>query len=75
MCIRDRGDGPDADPDHMPDDFTDPARVARNPDGVMFHKIWNGRKSPKMPSFKTEGLTKDDVWLVVQYAKSLRVQK
>jgi|EndMetStandDraft_2_1072991.scaffolds.fasta_scaffold592671_1 mono/diheme cytochrome c family protein len=70
-----KGDGPDAEPDESPEDLSDPGRAARNPDGVMFYKVWNGRKSPKMPSFKTEGLTKDDVWLVVQYAKSLRVQK
>ena len=67
-----KGDGPDADPDHMPDDFTDPARVARNPDGVMFHKIWNGRKSPKMPGVKTEGFSKDDVWTVIHFVKTFR---
>jgi mono/diheme cytochrome c family protein len=67
-----KGDGPDADPDHMPDDFTDPARAARNPDGVMFYKIWNGRKSPKMPAVKTEGLSKDDVWTVIHFVKTFR---
>ena len=66
------GDGPDADPDHMPDDLTDPARASRNPDGVMFYKIWNGRKSPKMPGVKTEGLTKDDVWTVIHFVKTFR---
>lgn len=67
-----KGDGPDADPDAMPDDFTDPARIARNPDGVMFHKIWNGRKSPKMPGVKTEGFSKDDVWTVIHFVKTFR---
>ena len=67
-----KGDGPDADPDNMPDDFTDPARAARNPDGVMFHKIWNGRKSPKMPGVKTEGFSKDDVWTVIHFVKTCR---
>jgi len=67
-----KGDGPDADADHMPDDFTDPARVARNPDGVMFHKIWNGRKSPKMPAAKGEGLSETDVWTVVHFVKTFR---
>ena len=67
-----KGDGPDAEPDESPEDLSDPSRAARNPDGVMFYKIWNGRKSPKMPAFKSEGLTKDDVWTVVHYAKSLR---
>ena len=56
----------------MPDDFTDPARAARNPDGVMFYKIWNGRKSPKMPAVKTEGLSKDDVWTVIHFVKTFR---
>jgi mono/diheme cytochrome c family protein len=69
-----KGDGPDADADEPPDDLTDASRASRNPDGVMFYKVWNGRKSPKMPSFKTE-LTKDEVWTVVTYAKSLRKAK
>jgi mono/diheme cytochrome c family protein len=67
-----KGDGPDAEPDDPPGNLTDPTRAARNPDGVMFYKIWNGRKSPKMPGAKTEGWTKDDVWAVVHYAKTLR---
>ena len=51
-----KGDGPDADPDLMsPEDFTDPERIPRNPDGVMYDKVWNGRKNPKMPAFKSEG--------------------
>jgi mono/diheme cytochrome c family protein len=49
-----KGDGHDADPDHMPEDLTDPQRASRNPDGVIFYKVWNGRKKPKMPAFKTE---------------------
>ena len=67
-----KGDGPDAEPDEQPEDLSDPSRAARNPDGVMFYKIWNGRKSPKMPAFKSEGLSKEDVWTVVQYTKTLR---
>jgi mono/diheme cytochrome c family protein len=66
-----KGDGPDADADQPPDDLTDGSRAARNPDGVMFYKVWNGRKSPKMPSFKTE-LSKEEVWTVIHYAKSFR---
>jgi mono/diheme cytochrome c family protein len=66
-----KGDGPDADPDEPPDDLTDGSRAPKNPDGVMFYKVWNGRKSPKMKAFKTE-LSKDEVWTVIQYAKSLR---
>lgn len=67
-----KGDGPDADPDHMPDDFTDPARIPRNPDGVMYHKIWNGRQSPKMPGVKGEGWQPNDVWTVIHFVKTFR---
>ena len=45
--------------------------ASRNPDGVMFYKVWNGRKNPKMPAFKSE-MTRDDIWTVIQYAKTLR---
>ena len=39
-----KGDGPDADPDQQQDmDLTVARRAARNPDGVVFYKIWNGR--------------------------------
>jgi mono/diheme cytochrome c family protein len=66
-----KGDGPDADADEEPGDLTDASRASRNPDGVMFYKVWNGRKSPKMPSFKSE-LSKEEVWTIVTYAKTLR---
>jgi mono/diheme cytochrome c family protein len=66
-----KGDGPDADPKHKPGNLSDGSRASRNPDGVMFYRIWNGRKNPKMPAFKSE-LTRDEVWTVIQYAKSLR---
>jgi mono/diheme cytochrome c family protein len=66
------GDGPDADPDYMDDmDLTNPKRAGRNPDGVVFHKIWNGRKSPKMPAFKEE-LSREQVWALVAYVQTLR---
>ena len=65
------GDGPDADPDHPPSDLTDARRAARNPDGVMFYKIWNGRVRPKMPAFKSD-LSREDIWTVIQYIKTLR---
>ncbi|MFN8061266.1 MAG: c-type cytochrome [Vicinamibacterales bacterium] len=66
-----KGDGPDADPDYRPDDLSDMKRADRNPDGVMFYKVWNGRAKPKMPAFKND-LTKTEVWTVVLYAKTLR---
>ena len=67
-----RGRGPEADPEHPAGNFTDRLRVAFNPDGVMFYKIWNGRESPKMPSFRKEGLSKEDVWTVIHFVKTFR---
>jgi mono/diheme cytochrome c family protein len=62
-----RGDGPDGDPQHPPADLT----ASHNAPGIMFYKVWNGRKAPLMPAFKTM-LTRDEVWAVVQYATTLR---
>jgi mono/diheme cytochrome c family protein len=70
-----KGDGPDADPDSQQDmDLTVAKRAARNPDGVVFYKVWNGRKKPKMPAFKDE-LTKDQVWKIVSFAQTLRAKE
>lgn len=67
-----KGDGPDADPDSMQDmDLTVARRANRNPDGIVFYKVWNGRKKPKMPAFKDE-LTKEQIWQIVTYAQTLR---
>lgn len=67
-----RGDGPDADPDAQEDmDLTRADRAAKNPEGVMFFKVWNGRKKPKMTAQKDD-LTKEQVWAVVAYAQTLR---
>jgi mono/diheme cytochrome c family protein len=52
-------------------DLTNPRRAERNSDGIVFYKIWNGRKKPKMPALKDE-LTKDQVWSIVAYAQTLR---
>lgn len=66
------GDGPDADPEHREDmDLTNPKRADRNSDGVVFYKVWNGRKKPKMPAFK-EDLNEQQVWSVVAYVQTLR---
>lgn len=65
------GNGPDADRDSPPRDLTDGTRAARNPDGVLFYKIWNGRSRPKMPAFKTD-VSRDDVWAIVHFVKALR---
>ena len=67
-----KGDGPDADPDAQEDmDLTRASRAAKNPDGVIFFKAWNGRKKPKMPAVKDE-LTKEQLWAVVAYVQTLR---
>jgi mono/diheme cytochrome c family protein len=66
------GDGPDADPEHAEDmNLTNPKRAERNPDGVVFYKVSNGRKKPKMPVFKDE-LSKEQIWSVVSYVQTLR---
>ena len=68
------GDGPDADPDHQEDmDLTNPKRAARNNDGVVFYKVANGRRRPKMPAFKEE-LSEEQLWAVVAYTQTLRKQ-
>jgi mono/diheme cytochrome c family protein len=66
------GDGPDADPEYREDmDLTNPKRADRNADGVVFYKVSNGRRKPKMPAFKDE-LTEQQVWSVVAYVQTLR---
>lgn len=65
------GHGPEADPNHPAGDLTDGRIASRNPDGVMFYKIWNGRAKPKMPAMKTD-ISRPDVWSVIHYVKTLR---
>ena len=66
------GDGPDADPDVAEDmDLTNPKRGPRNPDGVVYYKVLNGKQRPKMPAFKDE-LSEEQVWTVVAYVQSIR---
>jgi len=62
------GDGTDVD---RKDRRSRPANLAmsRNPDGVMFYKIWNGRHDPRMPAFKSE-MTREEVWLTISYITS-----
>jgi len=67
-----RGDGPDADPDAWERmDLTNPERAEPNVDGVVFYKVWNGRRRPKMPAFSVE-ISEDQAWAVVAYVQSLR---
>jgi mono/diheme cytochrome c family protein len=66
------GDGPDADPEHAEEmNLTNPKRADRNPDGIVFHKVSNGRSKPKMPAFKEE-LSTEQIWTVVSYVQTLR---
>ncbi len=67
---RGMGDGPESDPRAPAADLTDPFRKELNPDGVVFHRVWNG-KPPVMPAFD-ETLTREQVWTVVAYVQSLR---
>jgi mono/diheme cytochrome c family protein len=68
------GDGPDADPEHAEEmNLTNPKRAERNPDGVVYYKVLNGRRKPKMPAFKEE-LSTEQIWSVVAYVQSLRKQ-
>jgi len=67
-----KGDGPDADPDNQQDmDLTVARRAARNPDGVVFFKAWNGRTKPKMPAVKDD-MTKEQLWQIVSFVQTLR---
>lgn len=66
------GDGPDSDPDVREDmNLTNPERADRNPDGVVYYKVANGRRRPKMPAFK-EDLKPEQIWAVVAYVQTLR---
>jgi mono/diheme cytochrome c family protein len=65
------GHGPEADPNHPAGNLTDGRTASRNPDGVMFYKIWNGRSKPTMPAMKTD-ISRSDVWTVIHYVKTLR---
>jgi mono/diheme cytochrome c family protein len=67
-----KGDGKESDPASPAADLTDAFRADLNPDGVMFHRIANG-KPPVMPAFKGQ-MSSDEIWTVVHYAKSLRAK-
>lgn len=64
-----QGDGPAAVKEKPPANLAklDPAR---NQDGVLFYRVWNGRQGTDMAAFKVQ-LERDDVWRVVEYIKTL----
>lgn len=67
-----KGDGEDAEVmDQQDMDLTRAARAKDNPDGVVFYKVWNGRTSPKMPTFSEE-LSREQTWAVVAFVQALR---
>ncbi len=69
-----KGDGPEGEKEHAQDmNLTVASRAARNSDGVVFYKIWNGRTVPKMPKF-SEDLSKEQVWAIVAYVQTLRAK-
>ena len=43
----------------------------KTPDGVVYFKVANGRRRPKMPAFKEE-LKPEQMWAVVAYVQTLR---
>jgi mono/diheme cytochrome c family protein len=64
-----RGNGPLSDPARPAADLTAGTKADLPADGVLFYKVWNGRRP--MPAFKSE-LTRDDVWAVVEHVKTLK---
>jgi mono/diheme cytochrome c family protein len=68
--VQGKGDGPNSKEDSPAADLTDDYRTPLNPDGVMFYRVKNGHP-PEMPAFE-KILSADDIWAVVQYAKTLR---
>ena len=59
------GDGPNVDAKdrtHRPANLA----ISRNPEGVVFYKMWNGRKDPDMPEFKSR-MTRNEAWAIVAY--------
>ena len=70
-----KGNGPEADPNVKPADLTQ-IKTDINPDGVLFYKVWNGHQphagsKGSMPAFKVQ-TTRDEVWRVIEYVKTLR---
>lgn len=64
-----KGDGPES---KDAADLTDEFRIELNPEGVLYYKILNGHP-PDMPAFKST-LSKDQIWTLVEYVKSLRTK-
>jgi mono/diheme cytochrome c family protein len=64
-----KGNGPLSDPAHPAADLTAGVKADWPADGVLFYRVWNGKKP--MPAFKSE-LSQDEVWTVLAYVKTLK---
>ena len=64
------GDGPKAaELETFPGDFST-SEVQNQTDGSLFYKIMEGRED--MPGFKSKVDQEEDVWLIVQYMRTLK---
>jgi mono/diheme cytochrome c family protein len=64
-----KGNGPLSDPAHPAADLTAGVKADWPADGVLFYRVWNGKKP--MPAFKSE-LSQEEVWTVLEYVKTLK---
>ena len=64
-----KGNGPLSDPAHPAADLTAGAKADWPADGVLFYRVWNGKRP--MPAFKSE-MSQDEVWTVLEYVKTLK---
>jgi mono/diheme cytochrome c family protein len=64
-----KGNGPLSDPAHPAADLTAGVKADLAPDGVLFYRVWNGKRP--MPAFKSD-LSQEEVWTVLEYVKTLK---
>jgi mono/diheme cytochrome c family protein len=64
-----KGNGPLSDPAHPAADLTAGVKADWPPDGVLFYRVWNGKRP--MPAFRSQ-LSRDEVWTVLQHVKRLK---
>ncbi len=64
-----KGNGPLSDPAHPAADLTAGVKADWAPDGVLFYRVWNGKKP--MPAFKSDA-TQEEIWTVLEFVKTLK---
>jgi mono/diheme cytochrome c family protein len=64
-----KGNGPLSDPAHPAADLTAGVKADWPPDGVLFYRVWNGKRP--MPAFKSD-VSQEEVWTVLEYVKTLK---